>query len=136
MTSGFQKPARKRTQAERWPEESFGPEWGELWLKASKEAFVITFPTRKALNAFRLRAQVYRNIKRIKGREGWNLLYRASTTVESPDSLILTFYPCEDPHIEFFKQVGIEPPEIPLPEEDDFIARLTGEVQKEEEKNS
>jgi len=91
----------------RWPWESYGPEWKELWLKASREAFHIDFPTQKKMNATRLRAQHYRKQAQEREEPGWRLLYRATTQVDPIVPFRLNFIPVEEPHKEFFAQVGI-----------------------------
>lgn len=114
MTSENKK-LRRGPYRPRWPWESYGPEWKELWLKGSREAFHIDFPNQKRLNSTRLRAQHYRKMAQERNEEGWNLLYRATTHEDPVVAFRLHFLPVEEPHKEAFAQAGIIVEEAPLP---------------------
>ena len=99
--------APKRPYRARWPEASYGPEWRELWLRASREAFHYDFPSKADLTRTRMRAQHFRNQQKELDRPGWQLLYRATTTIDPINPCRLLFRPVEDPHRTFFKDLGI-----------------------------
>ena len=100
-----------RRRKERWPARAYGPEWKELWLRASRKAFYIDFKTPKELNRLRLMAQRYRNQQKQAGLEAgtndWELLYLATTTIDDSNPLRLHFMPVAAPHVDYFAQVGI-----------------------------
>lgn len=99
----------------RWPWDSYGPEWKELWLKASRQAFYTDFPTKTKMNSTLLRAQHYRKLAQERDEPGWRLLYRATTHKDKIVENRLHFLPVEEPHREFFAQAGIVAPESPTP---------------------
>lgn len=147
MTQKEKKP--RRSQWERWPEESYGPEWRELWLRASRETFSIDFRSERDRNRTIGRAQHYRNQQKKLDREGWRMLYRGTTSRDTHNPCRVWFRPVEEPHREYFAQAGIVAPDEsnPLPletgalpptpspsetvkEMDDFMARILAEGPK------
>ena len=135
----------------RWPWDSYGPQWKELWLKASREAFYYDFSSSTLMNSTLLRAQHYRRLARERNEPFAELLYRATTHKDKIIENRLHFRPVEEPHRDFFEKIGIpiddEAPEIdtslpppakPEPSEpasgmDSFMEKLISDVKPEGE---
>lgn len=98
---------KRKPYKPRWPWESYGPEWKELWLKAAREPFHIDFPNSTRMNSTLIRAHHYRKLAQERNEPGWRLLYRGTTSKDKLVAFRLHFLPVEDPHKEAFAQAGI-----------------------------